>query len=742
MGYFLLGASLLAQPYRPSQEIQGKVDSLLALMTLEEKVGQMTNIGVAALCKGGFYEGRDTLELDSVKVNRLLLKYHIGSVQNKGKYPPSIEEWNRLIGAIQEVATQKSRLGIPILYGNDGVHGANYTEGSILFPHQIGVAATWEPRLAEAAAQVTAYELRASGIPWNFGPVVDVAKQPLWGRMFESFGEDTYLNMVMGNAMVRGLQGNNLSDPYRVGACLKHFAGYGMAHNGKDRSPVYMPERLIRQVILPPFEAAIQNGVPTVMINSGTINGIPCHTNKYLITDILKGEMRFQGFTISDWEDIDNLVKVHRVAVDEKDAVLQSVLAGLDMCMDPYDESFAVHLAELVREGAVPVARVDDAVRRILGVKFALGLFEQTLHPVSEYPDFGSEAFTKSSYEAAVESMTLLKNEEDLLPISKDKKVLVTGVAGNSLNYLNGGWSRTWAGVDTTYNDPDKLTIYEALQDILGQANVSFVQGTGYTEEINIEQAVETAKEVDYVVVCVGEQPATEKPSDIDDLSLPQVQQDLVTALSRTGKPIILVMVQGRPRIIREIEPLCKAILMAYLPGNEGGRAITNVLLGDENPSGKLPYTYPRYTGSIWAYDHLKSDDRGPDFGFGAFQPQFEFGYGLSYTTFSYSDLKVEAMPDKDEITISVTLTNTGRRKGKEVIQVYVSDLVASVSPAVKQLKRFRKIELTPGLQKEVKFKLTSKDLAFVNQQNQWVVEPGEFQLRVGNLSHTFNWKK
>jgi len=724
--------------------MDNRVDSLLSLMTLEEKVGQMTNIGLMAVCKGDFWEGRDTIEIDSAKLRRLLLDHHVGSVQNMGKYPPAPAEWRQLIGAVQQVALQESRLRIPVLYGIDGVHGANYTAGSVLFPQQIATAATWDPAFAETAARVTAYEIRAAGIPWNYSPVLDVCKQPLWGRIFETFGEDTYLTQQMGAAMVRGMQGDDVADPHHVAACLKHFAGYGMAYNGKDRSPVYLPERWLRQYIFPPFQAAIDAGALTVMINSGSVNGIPSHIDYHLITEVLKGEMNFQGFTISDWSDIMNLVEAHQVAADEREAVKLSVLAGLDMCMEPYDESFAVHLVQLVKDGEVPMSRIDDAVRRILKVKFQLGLFENPLPPPSLYPAVGSAASVAESYQAALACLTLLKNEAAVLPLPKKANVLVTGAAANSLNYLNGGWSRTWSGRETAYNDEEKQTIFEAIQAKLGSEQVSFVPGTTYTEEVDIAAAVTAAQAADYLVVCLGEQPATEKPSDIDDLSMPQAQLDLVRALAQTGKPIILVLVEGRPRLIREIEPLANGILLAYVPGQEGGRAIAEVLFGDTNPSGKLPYTYPRYSGSIWAYDHLRSDERDQNFGYDGFNPQYEFGFGLSYTTFAYADLRF--LPDtvvtgEEVLEVRVTVTNTGKRAGQEVVQLYTSDLVASISPAVKQLRRFAKIALAPGASQEVRFSLAAKDLAFVNQHNQWVTEPGAFTVTIGPLKKTFVWQ-
>ncbi len=727
-----------------SSELDEKVEALLKQMTLEEKAGQMCNVSLMALAKGDFWARRDTVELDTAKLNDLLLKHHVGSIQNLGTYPFSPEEWRKNIAQIQEVAMKQSRLGIPILYGIDAVHGANYTAGSTLFPQQLALAATWNPELAETTGAITSYEIKASGIPWNYAPVLDVSKQPLWGRIFETFGEDTYLATMMGDAMIKGAQGDSIAAYDKAAVCLKHFLGYGQPANGKDRSPTYLPERLLRQYYLPPFESAIKNGALTVMLNSGSVNGIPSHADHHLITDILKGELGFEGFTISDWEDVINLVKTHQVAKDEKEAVRISVNAGLDMCMEPYDASFSTYLVELVQEGAVAPSRVDDAVRRILKVKMKLGLFKQPLTDPILYDQFGSEAFAQKSFEAARECLTLLKNNNDFLPLSKHKKVLVTGVGAHSFNYLNGAWSRTWGGHDTDFNDEEKKTILEATQDKISNTKVSYVEGTAYEEAINISKAVQEARNADYLIVCLGEKPATEKPSDIEDLTMPKVQLDLVKALAKTGKPIALVLLGSRPRIINEIEPLVESILMAYLPGSEGGRAIVEVLFGDFNPCGKLPITYPRHTGSIWAYDHTKADKRDAGFGFEAFNPQYEFGYGLSYTSFKYDKLRIEkdTFLEDEDIRVSVEISNTGDRAGKEVVQLYSADLVASVVPAVKQLRRFQKIELAPGETKNINFTLTERDLAFVNQAQQWVTEAGDFNLMVDTLTVNFYLKK
>jgi beta-glucosidase len=714
--------------------IYTKVDSLMDLMTLEEKVGQMLNLGLGALLEGEFFAARDTIVFDTAKVNRLIVKYGAGSIQNYAGFPISPEYWREIIGYIQKVALEDTRLGIPILYGMDGVHGATYTEGSIMTPHQINIAATFNANYAKKLGELTAYELKAGAQPWNFSPVLDVARNPYWGRIAESFGEDPYLVTTLGTKMMQGMQGNNPAAPTKAVACAKHFLGYGATYCGKDRSPVILSESYMRQYLLPPFEAAIDNGLLSIMIFSGSINGVPSHADHNLLTNLLKKELNFKGVLITDWGDIDNLYLGHKVAANEREAVKMSVLAGVDICMEPYDESFAVLLVDLVNSGEVPLSRINDAVRRILYVKFKSGVFNTPYFDNYQYNDFGSAQSDSINHQMACESITLLKNHQSILPLKKDTKVLVTGAAANSINYLNGAWSRSWSGEDTRFNDLDKLTILDAIKTKVDAENVMYNPGTTDSENIDIEQAVHNAAKADVVVVCVGEKPATEMFSNADELELPPIQQKLVKRLSETSKPVILVMVQGRPRIIRSIEPMVNAIVMAFLPGNEGGRAIADIIYGDHNPSGKLPYTYPKYTGSLMPYDFHES------FGLKDLSPQYEFGYGLSYTKFKYSELEIssDSISLSDSIEISIELTNTGKVTGKEVVMLFVSDEVASVAPPVKQLKRFEKIELQPGERQKLNFTLTTNDLWFVNQQNKWVTEPGYFTVMVGNQKGRF----
>ncbi|MFA6401251.1 MAG: glycoside hydrolase family 3 N-terminal domain-containing protein [Salinivirgaceae bacterium] len=720
--------------------IYSKVDSLIQIMTLEEKAGQMLNLGLASILTGPFYSYRDTLVFDSAKVQELLVKYGAGSVQNLGNFPLTPKQWRQVIGFIQKTSKERTRLGIPVLYGIDAVHGATYTAGSVMFPQQINLAATFNQENAKKVGEITAYEMKASGIPWNYAPVLDVARHPLWGRIFESFGEDTYLTTQMGLGALEGMQGTNPATDTKVLACAKHFIGYGASYNGKDRSPVNLSENYIRQVLLPPFKQAVENGLLAVMVSSGVLNGTPSHIDHFLLTDLLKKELGFKGVIITDWSDIDNLHSVHKVAADEREAVKLSVLAGVDICMEPYDASFVVNLVDLVKSGEVPVSRVDDAVRRILYFKYKSGVFDNLLFDHDDYTEFASKKSDSINHQIACESLTLLKNQGNVLPLKKGAKVLVTGVASNSINYLNGGWSRTWSGQDTSYNDKNKLTILGAIQQKVGKNNVLFAPGTGYTDGDYVADAVQQAKNVDAIIICVGEKPSTEKPSDIDELDLPEIQQKLVTKLAETGKPIILVMVQGRPRIIRKIEPSSQGIIMAFLPGNEGGRAISDVLYGDFNPSGKLPYTYPRYSGSLWTYDHLLCDERDVNFGLDGFTPQYEVGFGLSYTTFEYSNLTIskDSISKSDTLRISIDVKNTGELSGKEAVLLFVSDEVASISPPVKQLKQFKKIAVEPGKTEKVEFKLTSNELQFVNRNNQWVTEPGFFTISIGNQKTRF----
>ncbi len=712
-------------------------------MTVEEKAGEMTQLTLDYICQGKAFDENKEMVIDPVKLDSALLYYHVGSILNTGTYTLSREKWYELIKQIQEVAMKKSRLKIPVLYGVDAIHGATYTKGSTLFPQELALAATWDPSFAEQAGAITAYEVRGSGIPWNFSPVLDLGRQPLWSRYFETFGEDPYLATKMGDAIVKGYQGDDVSSPDKVAACLKHYVGYSFSTSGKDRTPVLMPERLLREYYLVPFESAIKNGAMTVMVNSTEINGTPVHANYHILTEILKGELKFEGFAVTDWEDIIMLNTVHHVAPTYKDAVALAINAGIDMSMVPSDIKFHKYLVELINEKRIPMSRIDDAVRRILRVKLKLGLFEKPVSDYEYYTKFGSKESAEINFKAALECITLLKNENNILPLAKEKKVLLTGVAANLLNPLNGAWTHTWQGLATKHNPEDKKTILQAVTDKVGEKNVVYVEGTSYDKDVNTAKAVAAAKGAEVIIACLGEQPATEKVGDIEDLEMEEAQLNLVKELSKTGKPIILVLAEDRPRLIRKIEPLVSAIVMAYLPGNEGGRALAEILYGDFNPCGKLPFTYPKFSGSLVTYDHKLSEERDKYFAMNAFNPQYPFGFGLSYTTFDYSDLKIskDTITRSDTLVITVKVKNTGTRTGKEVVQLFTRDDFATITPSVKRLKGFAKIELNPSETKEVSFKITSQDLAFVGDDNKWITEPGSFGILVKELKATFFYK-
>ena len=727
-------------PAGQDQAIERKIDELIAQMTVEEKVGQMTQMTLSVLCKDSL--GAD-VQLDPQKVEKAIQKYKIGSVLNVVQNTLSRDKWYEVIGTLQAEATTKTKLKIPLLYGIDAIHGANYTIGATLFPQELALAATWQPSFAEKSGSVTAYEIRASATPWNFSPVLDLGRQPLWSRFFETFGEDPYLTSQMGAAMIKGYEGNNISDPEKVAACMKHFVGYSFPFNGKDRSPILMPERLLKEYYLVPFERAIKQGALTLMVNSSEINGTPVHANYHLLTEVLKGELNYQGFAVTDWEDIVMLHTIHKVAATEKEAVKIAIMAGIDMSMVPFNYKFSDYLIELVNEKEVPMERIDDAVRRILRVKFKLGLFEHPFYPKDRYPKFGSEEFAQASYEAASESITLLKNQNDVLPFVNGKKILVVGPGANNLNTLNGGWTHTWQGADTSFHTPGKKTILQALQDNIGKDKVVYVEGTSFEKDINTTKAVAAAKGVDYIIICLAEEPSVEKPGDIQDLNLKQAQKDLVKALAKSGKPLVFVLSFNRPLIIHDIEEYASGVVMAYLPGDEGGRAVADVLCGEVNPSGKLPFTYPRRTASLFTYDHKLSEEKDIDYNFTAVNSQYAFGQGLSYTTFKYSDLKLNTkmLSGKDTLTIAVNVSNTGMRAGKEVVQIYTKDLYATITPSVKRLKRFEKIELKAGEQKTVTFKIAKQDLAFVDNDLNWIAEDGDFEILVSDLKATFVYK-
>lgn len=733
---------------KPAPDNRRRIEVLLAQMTLEEKVGQMTQVQIGVVSNG---EGQE-VQIDPAKLEKAVVKYGVGSILNVPGQALSLDKWHEIIRLIQE-ASQRTRLKIPVLYGIDSIHGANYVQGATLFPQEIGMAATFDPRLMQRGSEVSAMETRAAGFPWTFSPVLDLGRQPLWPRFYETFGEDPYLAKVMGAAFVRGMEGEDVSSPKHVATSLKHYMGYSFPLTGRDRTPAWIPENYLREYFLPPFETAVKAGARTVMVNSAEINGVPGHVNRHILTDILRGELGFQGFVVSDWEDIKKLVTQWRVAADEKEATRMAVMAGIDMSMVPNDYSFADLLIALVQEGKVPVSRINEAVRRILRVKFELGLFENPMPDPSLKSNFATNAARDLSLEAARESMTLLKNENNVLPLSKKSKVLVTGPTAHTLVSLNNGWTYVWQGSDEDFYPQDRPTILQAIEGKAGK-NVTFVPGslikrapgpkggtpTDIDEEIDIQAAVRAAHNVDAIVLCLGEGSYAETPGNITDLTLSEVQLRLAAALEATGKPVIIVLVEGRPRVISPIADGAQAILMAYNPGNEGGTAVADVLYGDYNPSGKLPFTYPRTPNGLITYDRKLFETEETSYGNKAFNPQFEFGTGLSYTTYTYSNLRLsqKTMTADGTLNVSVIVTNSGKRAGWETVILYLRDVVATLSPAGKRVKRFAKVYLVPGQSRALTFTLRRDDLSFIGSDNKPTVEPGDFDVMVGNLTERF----
>ena len=732
-------------PDKNVDDIDSKVKSLLSQMTLEEKVGQMTQLNLNMVLSNGYGAPYDSIQMDSLR--KVLKDRNIGSILNCIDHAYTLEKWHEIITKIQDVATKETRLKIPVIYGIDAIHGVTFTRNSTLFPHNIGLAASRNLEIAEKAEAITAMETRASGIRWNFDPVVDVGRQPLWSRFGETFGEDVYLAKVFGAATIKAQQGSDVKSPNNVASCMKHFLGYSMPLTGKDRSPSIIPEIMLREIFLPPFKAAVEAGVKTVMINSGEINGTPVHSSKYLLTDVLRGELGFKGVTVTDWEDIIRLHTRHKIASSHKEAVRIAIEAGIDMSMVPHDYSFYFLLIELVNEGKISESRIDESVARILRLKYELGLFENPYPEKEAIANFGKPEYAKVALDAATEGITLVKNENNILPLSKNKRILVTGPAASSITALNGCWSHTWQGNIAQWYPEETKTIFQSIKDKVGEKNVVFAEGAGFTQEKDMKSALAAAKSVDYIVLCLGEDAYAEQPGVIDDLELPESQLNLAKALYSTGKPVILVFVEGRPRIFRKIEPQAKGILLAYWPGHEGGPAITDVLFGDANPSGKLPFSYPRFSGNIVPYDHKFTDliqelTPGVETKTG-YSPQYPFGFGLSYTTFAYTNLVTDKteFTENEKVTISVLVKNTGSRTGKEVVELYSRDLFASITPPQKRLRAFKKISLEPGEEQKISFSINKNDLEFVNQDNQTITEPGDFELMIDSLKTTVVFK-
>ncbi|MBR3522957.1 MAG: glycoside hydrolase family 3 C-terminal domain-containing protein [Prevotella sp.] len=742
------------------------MEQLLQRMTLEEKIGQMLQLNIDGLGTG---KG-DDFKLDEEKLHEAIGVYKVGSILNTpGPVAMSTKRWQEVISRIQEVSMKE--IGIPCLYGLDMNHGASYTLGATFFPQNINMGATFNPALTEEAGRITAYETRASNCPWTFCPTVDLSRDPRWPRVWENYGEDALVNAVMGSAAVRGFQGSdrNHIDAFHIAACGKHYLGYGSPRTGKDRTPAYIPENELREKCFAPYKAMVEAGMLSIMVNSGSVNGQPVHASHKWLTEWLKEGLDWDGMIVTDWSDINNLYKREHVARDKKDAIRIAINAGIDMSMDPYDLKFCTLLKELVQEGKVSQSRIDDAVRRILLMKYRLGLFDQpNTGKGKAYADFGSVQFAKVALQAAEESIILLKNESNLLPLAplslgegSGVRLLVTGPNANQMRCLNGGWSYTWQGNLTDRYAQQYNTIYEALCNRFGSGNVVIEQGVtyipegGYQEEeaSHIDDAVRAAQNVDVIIACVGENSYTETVGNLSDLALSDNQRRLVKALAQTGKPIVLVLNEGRPRLINDLEPLCQAVIDILLPGNYGADALARLLAGDTNFSGRLPYTYPRNSADLTTYDYRVSEhcDRMA----GAYDydatvnVQWPFGYGLSYTTFAYSNMRVDKPRfSKDDIlTVSIDVTNTGNREGKESVLLYSSDLVASLTPENRRLRAFEKVTLQPKETRTVTFSLPAKDLAFVGTDGQWVLEEGDFRLTIGSeqitvtCDETSSWK-
>ncbi|MDY8134754.1 glycoside hydrolase family 3 N-terminal domain-containing protein [Aquimarina sp. 2201CG5-10] len=723
-----------------SSQIDEKVAQLLSEMTLEEKVGQMTQITLDVVTKGdNQYSSAQPYQLDSSLVHKAIHTYKVGSILNTPGIPLSRQEWYNTIKSFQD-QTAKTPRQIPIIYGIDAIHGVNYTTEATLFPQQIGLAATFNTDLVKEVAKISAYETRASSIPWNFSPVLGLGRNPLWPRLWETFGEDVYLGKTMGVAMIEGYQGE-LGDPETVASCMKHYLGYSVPLSGKDRTPAWIPERELRQYFLPAFQDAVDAGSVTLMINSGEINGVPVHASKFLLTDVLRNELGFEGIAVTDWADINYLHTKHKVAETIKDAIKISVNAGIDMSMVPHDFEFTELLIELVKEGSVSEERINSAVTRILKVKFQLDLFNNPVTDPKDYPDFGSEKFAKVSKQAAIESITLLKNKNDILPLSKDSKILVTGPTSNSMRPLNGGWSYNWQGSEADKYAKDMNTVAEAF---VKNGNATFVQGVSFDQEKNIDEAVSAATQSDIILLCLGENSYTETPGNTHSILMPSDQIELTKALAKTGKKIILVLLEGRPIIFNEIEPLVDAVFMGYLPGNYGADALVDLVYGIENPSGKLPINYPKHPHAFVNYNHKHSDNiRVDNYYESDYDQQYEFGDGLSYTSFKYSDLRLSSseMSQEGFIEVTVRVTNTGNRKGKETVLLFLSDLYASITPEVRALKGYKKIELDKEESKTVTFRIAKEELSFVNEKLETVAETGDFEINIGGLTKKFRFK-
>ncbi len=748
--FFILALSVFTAYAQMDEATEKKINDMVRNMTLEEKIGQMTQLTLDMLGKGDDnYSSYLPFEFDEQMLDSVFSYYKVGSILNTASLVPlPVQEWQRIIHEIQKRSLRAT--GIPVVYGIDAVHGATYTHNSTLMPQNITLGATFNRDVVYEYAKVSAYETKASNIPWNFSPVLDMGRDPRWPRQWETFGEDMYLTSEMGAQVIRGFQGedkNKIGDQH-VAACLKHYVGYGASFSGKDRTPTIMADRELIEKHLYPFAKAIKSGALSVMVNSGQLNGLPVHASKTLLTEWLKEGLNWDGVIVTDWGDINHMWHRDKTTHSQKEAVCKTINAGVDIAMVPSETSFCRQLKELVEEEKVSEERINDAVTRILRLKFRLNLFEKPFWSHTEYPQFAGEEFRKISYNAAAEAITLLKNENDLLPIKSDSKVLVAGPNANSMRVLNGGWTYSWQGEKTDQFLPDGTTILKAIQNKFGEKNVIYEPGITYNmdgkyweeNEPDYQSVIKAVKKADYIILCLGENSYCEIPGNLDDLHISENQQELARQLATTGKPIILVLNEGRPRIISKIQPFIPAIVQIYLPGSEGGNALADMLTGDVNPSGKLPYTYPKFPNSLITYDYKPSENAGRLPGAYDYETssswQWGFGYGLSYTQFEYSNLTIDknVFSPEDIIRISVDIKNTGKRAGKESVLLFIGDQVATLTPDIRRLREFEKISLEPGETKTITFTVPAKHLAYVGIQDKWILEEGAFTVQVGNL--------
>lgn len=741
------GGEKIAPAIPADPEIESRIREIMSEMTLDDKVGQMCEVVVDLVCADTLADGK--VVLDEARLDTVFNKYRVGSILNTAQgHAQDRETWYRLISGIQEASIRYT--GIPDIYGVDQNHGTTYTTGGTLFPQEINMAASFNRDLVREGAAVCAYETRASSIPWVYNPVMDLGRNPVWSRIWESFGEDPYINGAMAVAMVEGYQGDNPNSVgvYNVGSCLKHYMAYGNPVSGKDRTPASVNPVDLREKYFQPFKMAIRAGVLSVMVNSGVNNGLPFHANHEMLTVWLKEQLNWDGMIVTDWADIRNLWTRDKIAADYKEAIMLAINAGIDMSMTPYDMEFCTLLKELVEEKKVAMSRIDDAVARILRFKLRLGLFEHPVTDPADYPLFGGKEHAEKALEMAVQSEILLKNENGILPLTKGKRILLTGPNADAMRPLNGGWSYTWQGTDEDCYHGQYNTIYEAVCNEFGASNVILEKGMDYVPDygrwaevrnVRINKAVAAARNADVIIACVGENSYCETPGNINDLTLAPEQISLVKALAETGKPIVLVLNEGRPRIVREIEPLASAVIDIMLPGNYGGDALAKLISGERNFSARLPFTYPKWVNSLATYDHKPCETvetMSGAYNYAAdIDVQWPFGYGLSYTSYEYSDISVDKpdfMPE-DQITVTVTVTNTGKVDGLEPVILFSRDLVASVTPDVLRVRGFEKIELKAGESKTVSFTLPASDLAFVNYDGKWVIEEGDFLFIINN---------